>query len=216
MNHPVSIGKSITDAVQFVSKLGAECERLADLIKEEISRALLTPALVKRYKANGAWVSTRTTDEHDWVYTGVGISLPIAAKPKRLTSSFIVVQISLAGEGIAAHGNQEPLIHIGQWGTPVDFDNIMMGFPCATDSGHDLSLEHDRVFRWSHRDYEDEWCYSVRLTDINNPDDVQTQIINPLTALLSGASASQALKERKAVQYNELANQPGHYRIIDR
>ncbi|WP_282361045.1 hypothetical protein [Pseudomonas sp. PS01300] len=216
MSSPANIGNSITDAVNFVARLGGECERLTDLIKQEVSRALLTPDLAKRYKANGAWIDVSDTDEHGWVCTDVGISLPIAAKPKRLTSSYVVIQISLTGVGIEALGNHEPLVHIGQWGHPIDLEEIQMGFPCDLDSGYELSLEEGRLFKWVHSGYETEWCYSVRLTDLNCPDDVKINIIDPLKSLLLGCDVAQALSGTAAVQYVEVVSNEGQYRVIPR
>lgn len=213
---PISIGASITDAVKFMSRLAGECETLADLVKQEISRALLTPELAKYFKPSGDWITSRAMDEEGWVYTGIGISLPIASKPKRTTGSHIVVQISLAGEGIEALDNQEPLVHIGQWGCPLDFADIQMGFPCDLDSGYNLSLESGQLFRWVHTEYDNEWCYSVRLTDINCPEDVKINIISPLKSLLLGADASQALVGTCAVRYVGVGENSGQYRVLPR
>ncbi|WMY87550.1 hypothetical protein QR297_12145 [Pseudomonas shirazica] len=213
---PISVGASITDAVKFMSRLAGECETLADLLKQEISRALLTPELAKYFKPSGAWITSRTTDEEGWVYTGIGISLPIASKPKRSTTSHIVVQISLAGEGIEALDNREPLVHIGQWGWPIDFDEIQMGFPCDPVSGYDLNLESGQLFRWVHAEYDNEWCYSVRLTDINCPEDVKINIIHPLKSLLLRAEASQALAGTCAVRYVAIGENSGQYRVLPR
>jgi hypothetical protein len=213
---PTDIGKSITEAIRFVSRLGAECERLTELIKEELSRALLVPEIAKRYKAGGKWIDTRRTDESEWVYIELGTSLPIISKPKRSTGSYLVVQISLTGEGINAEGNQEPLLHIGRWGGPINFEEIQMGFPLDLDHEYDLVLEGERLFRWVHTQYENEWCYSLRLTDINSPIDVQHHIINPTKALLLGNSATEALSGTAAVRYSRVDYKDGQYRALPR
>lgn len=216
MTVPTDIGKSITEVIRFVSRLGAECERLTELIKEELSRALLVPEIAKRYKAGGKWIDIRTTDENAWVYTELGTSLPIISKPKRSTGSYFVVQISLTGEGINAEDNQEPLIHIGRWGDPIDFEELQMGFPLDLANEYDLILEDERLFRWVHTQYENEWCYSVRLTDINSPNDVQHHIINPTKALLLGNSATAALCGTAAVRYSRVDYKDGQYRVLPR
>lgn len=216
MTVPTDIGKSITEAIRFVSRLGAECERLTDLIREEMSRALLVPEIAKRFKVGGKWIDNRTTDENAWVYTELGISLPIISKPKRSTGSYLVVQISLTGEGINAEDNQEPLIHIGRWGDPIDFEELQMGFPLDLANEYDLILEDERLFRWVHTQYENEWCYSLRLTDINSPNDVQHQIINPTKTLLLGNSATEALSGTAAVRYSRVDDKDGQYRALPR
>lgn len=216
MSNPTDIGKSITEAIRFVSRLGGECERLIELIKEELSRALLAPEVAKRYKAGGKWIDRRTSDEYEWVYTELGTSLPIISKPKRSTGCYLVVQISLAGEGINAEDNHEPLLHIGRWGNSIDFEVIQMGFPLDLDNEHELVLEDERLFHWVHTQFESEWCYSVRLTDINSPSDVQNHIINPTKALLLGNSAAQALSGTAAVRYARVDKKEGHYRTLPR
>ncbi|ASV39791.1 hypothetical protein CI807_27475 [Pseudomonas sp. NS1(2017)] len=216
MTVPTDIGKSITEAIRFVSRLGAECERLTELIREEMSRALLVPEIAKRFKVGGKWIDNRTTDENAWVYTELGISLPIISKPKRSTGSYLVVQISLTGEGINAEDNQEPLIHIGRWGDPIDFEELQMGFPLDLANEYDLILEDERLFRWVHTQYENEWCYSLRLTDINSPNDVQHHIINPTKALLLGNSATEALSGTAAVRYSRVGDKDGQYRALPR
>lgn len=207
---------SITETIRFVSRLGAECERLTELIKEEMSRALLVPEIAKRYKVGGKWIDSRTTDENAWVYTELGTSLPIISKPKRSTGSYLVVQISLTGEGINAEDNQEPLIHIGRWCDPIDFEELQMGFPLDLTNEYDLILEDERLFRWVHTQYENERCYSLRLTDINSPIDVQHHIINPTKALLLGTSASEALSGTAAVRYSRVDDKDGQYRALPR
>lgn len=216
MTSPTDTGKSITDAIRFVSRLGAECEHLANLIREELSRAMLSPDVAKRYKAGGKWIDSRTTDEHEWVYTELGISLPIISKPKRSTGSYLVVQISLTGEGVNANDNHEPLLHIGQWGNPIDFEDIQMGFPIDLDTGYDLVLEDERLFRWVHTQYDSEWCYSLRLTDINSPNDVQNHIISPIKSLLLENNASRALSGTAAVRYAQVEEKAGQYRALPR
>ena len=207
-------GKSITEAIRFVARLGGECEHLIHLIKQELSEALLAKEVAKRFKAGGKWIDSRTTDDHQWVYTGLAVSMPLIAKPKRSATSYLVVQISLAGEGIDAQGNHEPMVHVGQWGNPVDFEEVLMGFPMDMDTGYQLILDNERLFRWVHERYETEWCFSLRLTDINSLHDVQHRIIRPMMALLMGESAAEALSGSAAVRYAEVEGQAGQFRTL--
>ncbi|MFP3677195.1 hypothetical protein SB725_08690 [Pseudomonas sp. SIMBA_041] len=216
MNNPYDIGKAITENIRFVSKLGEECIHLTKLIKEELSRLLLDSEVSRRYRAAGEWADTYANDEQNWVNTELGSSLPVTIKPKRSIGGFLIVQISLTGSGVDAKDNLEPLLHIGWWGNPIDFDDIQMGFPIALDNGYDLNLEDDRLFRWSHSQFENEWCYSLRLTDLNNPRDVHAYIVKPTKALLLGNNASQALSGTAAVRYKKVDEEPGQYRILPR
>src|SRR5690606_2722007 len=51
-----NIGKSITESVTFISKVGAECELLAALFTQELSSLFSGGALGKRYQAEGGWI----------------------------------------------------------------------------------------------------------------------------------------------------------------
>jgi hypothetical protein len=216
MSNPHDIGKAITENIRFVSMVGAECIHLTKLIKEELSRLLLVPEVARRYRAAGEWGDTYANDEQNWVNTELGSSLPVIIKPKRSIGGYLVVQISLTGSGVDAKDNLEPLLHVGWWGNPIDFDDIQMGFPVALDNEYDLSLEEGRLFHWSHSQFENEWCYSLRLTDINNPMDVHAYIVKPMKALLLGSGASQALSGTAAVRYIKVEDEPGQFRILPR
>ncbi|WP_421552891.1 hypothetical protein [Pseudomonas yamanorum] len=215
MSSAFEMGKSITEAVRFVSIVGAECDHLANMIREELSRMLLLPEVAGRYKAAGKWLTHYQTDAKDWVYVDFGSSLPVIVKPKRSVGGYLVFQISLSDLGIAAQGNQEPLLHVGWWTDPVDLEELKMGFPLHVDTEFDVVLEDERLFCWVKPHVENEWCYSVRLTDINNPTDVQNQIIQPMKALLLRQPASEAFKNTTVVRYAKV-EEAGQYRILPR
>jgi len=214
LNSPFEVGRSITESVRFVSNIANECEQLAKLIKEELSKLLLSPEVASRYRANGDWSDAYENDESGWLCTELAASLPVVIKPKRSTGSYLVFQISLVGYGVEAVGNAEPLLHVGWWSSPIDFDGVQMGFPLASDTG--LILEEGRLFKWGEPGEETEWCYSLRLTDINNPADVLLNIIRPMKALLLGSSAAQALSGTVAVIYEELQSVAGQFEALPR
>lgn len=206
------IGKAISENISFVSKLGAECDRLAQLIREELSRLLLTSEIARRYRVGGAWLQVNAQDAHGWVFTDISSSLPLIIRPKRSVGDYLIVQISLAGMGINAHDNHEPLIHIGRFGAAIDFNDIHMTFPLDVEDRDKPDLESPYLLRWA----PSFWCYSLRLTDINSPADVQRCIIKPVTALLLENSANKLLSEAGAVQYAKVREDPGNFRVIPR
>lgn len=218
MSSPLEIGKGITGSVAFISKVAAECENLTKLIKEEISSLLLSTEISMRYRAYGDWQNIHVQDESGWLYTEFGTSLPIAIKRKRSVSGYLFLQISLAGSGIDALDNEEPLIHFGWWANALDFDDCKMGFPLYMDPECTLTLEAERLFRWtfpgSHS--SSEWCYSVRLTDINRLEDVKKYLMAPLKALLLEQGADLALSSTAAVRYAAVEEMPGQYRVLPR
>ncbi|MDR6232783.1 hypothetical protein [Pseudomonas oryzihabitans] len=218
MSSPLEIGKGITGSVAFISKVAAECENLTKLIKEEISSLLLSAEISMRYRAFGDWHNIHEQDESGWLYTEFGTSLPITIKPKRSISGYFFFQISLAGSGIEALDNEEPLIHFGWWANPLDFDDFKMGFPLYLDPEYTVTLDTERLFRWaipgSHS--SSEWCYSVRLTDINRLEDVKKYLVAPVRALLLNQSADLALSHTAAVRYAAVEEMPGQYRVLPR
>ncbi|NBF10838.1 hypothetical protein [Pseudomonas sp. Fl4BN1] len=206
------IGKAIRENIIFVSKLGAECDRLAQLIREELSRLLLSSEVARRYRAGGEWLQVNAEDDHGWVFTDISSSLPLIIKPKRSIGDYLIVQISLTGMGVDACDNHEPLIHIGRFNAPIDFDTIHMTFPLDVEDRDGPDLENQRLLRWE----DGYWCYSLRLTDINNPADVQRCIIKPMAALLLENSAVKLLSEAGAVKYAKVPKEPGQFRALPR
>lgn len=206
------LGKAISENIAFVSKLGAECDRLAQLIREEVSRLLLTSEIARRYRAGGEWLQVNAEDDHGWVFTDISSSLPLVIKPKRSVSDYLIVQISLTGMGVDALDNHEPLIHIGRFNAPIDFDTIHVTFPLDAEERDGPDLENQRLLRWP----DGYWCYSLRLTDINSPADVQRCIINPMAALLLENSTVKRLSEAGAVRYAKVPKEPGQFRALPR
>ncbi|KPA88249.1 hypothetical protein [Pseudomonas asplenii] len=212
MNTSADIGKSIRDSFHFVSRVGAECDHLAKLIREEFSRLLLTAEIEKRYRVAGKWIDKSINDAHGWVCLEMGSSLPLIIRPKQKIGGYLFVQISLAGHGTDAKDPQGPLLHVGWWHEPIDFDEYHMGFPLVASPC--LTLEEQRLFKWTYSASETEWCYSLRLTDINSPADVQTHIIRPMKALLLGKAPADALSGTAAVRYESVNDNTGYYRIL--
>ena len=214
MSTPFDIGKGISENIRFVSMIGSECAHLTRLIREELSRLLLDPVVVTRYRAAGGWEDADDYDNHDWVCTDKAYSLPMTIRPKRLASRYIAFQLSLTGLGVEAKDNDEPLLHIAWWRDAIDLGDTKMGFPLEPGE-YDLTVEAERLFRWSHPQGDTEWCYSVRLTDLNNPMDVQTNIVKPVKALLLDDQA-QALSGTAAVRYAAVEGEPGQFRVLPR
>lgn len=210
-----NIGKSITQSVSFISKVGAECDLLADLFMQELSSLFSGGELGKRYQADGGWIKCYSEDENGWVYVGSAFSLPLIIKPKRSVGAHLAVQISLAGDTIAATGNDEPLVHVCFWSGPIDFAELYMGFPLG-DEGCVPELDEDVLFKWpALATGMQEWNYSLRLAEINSVQDVHEMIVEPVKALLLGESASDARLRslRGIVRYSAVEGEFGQYRV---
>ncbi|MFV3339164.1 hypothetical protein ACNFB1_18590 [Pseudomonas sp. NY15349] len=207
------IGKTISECISLISKVGAECEVLALMLKQELN-SLLSNGSVRKYVVAGPWEEASLTDSNQWVYTDIAYSLPVIMKPKRKIGAYLSFQISFVGTGIAALDNNQPLLHVGFWSKAVDFDECWMGFP-LDDSPR--TLEHGQLFRWTTSSESlSEWVYSLRLAEMNTMQDIQEKVVVPVTALLLGESAADAFvgTAKSIVRYCEIEGSPGQYRVV--
>ncbi|KPQ23503.1 MAG: hypothetical protein HLUCCA13_13050 [Halomonas sp. HL-48] len=209
-----NVGSTICESVRFISAVGVECERLAKLIKQEMSELLLDDEVEGFVRPGGSWIAADDMDEHCWVSTALAYSLPIIVKPKRTVSYYLVFQISLSGSGVDALNNNEPIVHIGWWTSPVDFEDYWMGFPLETDDNIKITLDENVLFRWS---CVDEWLYSIRLTEINTIQDVEMKIVKPVKALLCSKPVREALPSTLGglVHYAAIPARPGSYQVVN-
>lgn len=209
------IGKSISESVSFISTVWAECDLLATLVKQELGSLFGGAPVSKHFQAEGDWIERFKTDDHGWVYVASAHSLPLIIKPKRSVGAYLMFQISLAGDGIALVGNDQPLLHVGFWNEAVDFEEFWMGFPLEEEPA--AYLDEGALFRWPvpGKDFT-WWTYSLRLEEINNVQDVWKMIVEPVKALLLGESVSDALPQtlRGVVRYCPVEDEPGQYRVV--
>lgn len=208
------VGLSMTKGVAYVARLGEECSVLSNTIKEAISNLFESPELKGRYVVNG-WKPSARKDPGKWLITDVAYSLPVIIRPKRLPTIYVFFQISLLQDGIEAEGNARPLLHVGVWSAPVDFNDQWVGFPFADDCNAEVVDEV--LFRWpGGAGAPDEWNYSLYLDQLNSAKDVQAQIVEPLKDLiLRGTGASQQIAKLTGVVHYARADQPGfQYRVL--
>lgn len=213
-----NVGKSIVESFGFVSRVWSECENLANLLKQEVSSLINSDDEVsKLLRVDGSWIEEYNSDASGCIYTSAGHSLPIIVRPKKKVSRYLCLQISLSGDGLAAIDNSEPMIHVMWWAEPLHFEEgPWMGFPFDLDDEFRVSIDDGVLFRWPSTDVEgDEWAFSLRLTSINTPRDVEEKIVNPLRALLSGRAVKEALPLtiEGLVQYIAVDGELGNFRV---
>lgn len=183
-------GTSIYEALGFASQVYQECNTLADVLIQSLSQLLIEPEISSQYKV--AEKKHRRglrwqTDEGAYLYHSLAASLPLTRGEEHAPEFYLFFQISLAGDGMRADQNQEPLLHIGLWEYEIDFvEQSYMGFPLTEP--HDV--DKNVLLRW-----DQQWLYSLRLFSINNSTDIETKIIRPVRQLLMGGTAKQALPE---------------------
>lgn len=195
------LGKSIVESVRFVTAIGEECSRLANLIKQEISHMLLE-AFEGQYIADAKWASTSRNGAEGWVCEEFGFSLGISRPGEEPPCGWLVLQISLNGPGVAALAAPVPLVHVGFWGDALAFADFSMAFPIPLE-GYTITVEHERLLKWDQGEYS-EWTYSLPLTSLNDPTDIQRAVIAPVKALLGGTQdeAGAALAAAGALRYS--------------
>lgn len=201
MTRNADIGVSITESFSFVSSVATECEALLKMAKEEVSRMLLDADMKQAHSASGDWMLSYEEDETGWLNTELAASLALKQGRKKNPSGHVFVQISLAGYGINASNNLEPLIHVGWWHDPIVFGETQMGFPIENGKDYQLELEEGVLFRWTHKAAPNEWCYALRLTDVNTLQDVTDLVVAPLKRLLLGHSVSDVLGRLPVVRF---------------
>lgn len=216
MTNPTDIGASISDSFRLVSAVATECEAMIMVAKEEVSRMLLEPEIKQMHTASGDWLTSYQEDDTGWLNTDLAASLELKPKRKSGRKGHLFIQISLVGIGVNALNNLEPLIHVGWWHDPIVFDETQMGFPIESDASYDLQLEDEVLFRWTHKAAPDEWCYTLRLTDVNSLKDVKDRVVAPLKALLLGQPASDVLGSLPAVRFSRVDGDSGQFTMKPR
>lgn len=212
----MDIGKAITASATFLAGVYRESGNLSNLLKQQISAALLDPELKGLFRSTGPWIGAFEEDPTRCMYYSLGASLPLTRKGKRVTDCALFFQISLAGEGMAAVGCSEPLLHIGLWDEPINFSNsYYMGFPLFSEDEVAPEVDGEVLMRWQGNPPGGLWLFSLRLAAVNTPDDIQSKVVEPVKALLAGQPAEAALPVSLLgiARYRALAERDGNYSI---
>lgn len=216
------IGKTITESVRFISKVGDQIESLVIIIQEELSKAIKEMKYFNLVLDNEWGEDTRYQD-NDWVLTDYAycIGLKFKGKGNKKAAGYLGFQISLFGDGMEIEGNEEPLLHICWWDDEFDFEESNY-FGVPFDEEEEFIVQNGVLVNFTplYESVSDQrWSYSLRLTSINTPEDVKNKIAIPVLRLfnegIKGALASlDDLKEKGLVQYEQIAGQPGYLRLI--
>ena len=212
------VGKTITQAIAFVSRIGDECEALANLIKHEVSDVFLK--LNNAYKP-GEWSSSYKTDTNGWIFSDVAWTLPLTLKRKQKATAHFAFQMSFLCDNAEAGFSPEPLLHLNLWDEPTDFkQDSYMGFEMhgiAQDALARLREGGAKLFRWETGDADaDRWTFTLRLADLNHLNDVRTLICDPLTQLLADVDQGEAALDKinNVVRYRAVEEMPDYYRVV--
>ncbi|SEP96821.1 hypothetical protein SAMN05421693_11274 [Ectothiorhodospira magna] len=172
-----SIGEAIYNSVRLISKVGAEIEALATIMKNEVDQAIADGSLGDNIKIIEKWESDCWYDDNDWVVYHYKFWIGISPKNRRSKAErYLYIEFTLDPE-TAYEGElicKEPSIEISLW------DEVFDG---AEDC--DLQAQVLRNFAPDARRWTDQcWIYSIYLTSVNNVHDVKRKIIEPIAKLL--------------------------------
>lgn len=211
-------GKALSASIAFVSKVGEECEALANLIKQEISDLLGKNPLNTRYTP-GAWSSSYRTDSSGWIFSDAAWTLPLTPKRKQKPTAHLAFQMSFLCDNAEGGFSPEPLLHINLWDDPTDvrYQNYM-GFEMGGVSPKSLPRFQRgtaRLFRWeTGKGAADHWTYSLRLADINNLDDIRSLICALIATLLTNVDEGEAALDEttSVVRWTTVEDTGDYYR----
>jgi hypothetical protein len=214
------VGKTISHAIAYVSRVGEECEALANLIKSEVSDVFLKSKSSNVYKP-GEWSSSYKTDTHGWIFSDVAWTLPLTPKRKQKATAHFAFQMSFLCNNLEGGSSPEPLLHINLWDEPTDFkQDSYMGFEMHDIAQGTLARLHDggaKLFRWETGNGDaDRWTFTVRLADLNTLNDVRTLICDPLNQVLADVDQGEAALENihNVVRYRAVDEVPDYYRVV--
>lgn len=207
-------------SIALLSKVGEECEALANLIKQELSDLLRKSPLDTLYKP-GEWSSSYRTDTSGWIFSDAAWTLPLTPKGKRKATAHLAFQMSFLCDAASGGFSPEPLLHINLWDDPTDvkYENYM-GFAMRDISPRSMARLQDgtaRLFRWeTENGAADRWTYSLRLAEINTLDDIRNQICALIRTLLANVDEGEAALDdvSSVVRWLALEDMPDHYRVV--
>ncbi|MEN9492193.1 MAG: hypothetical protein RJA63_2642, partial [Pseudomonadota bacterium] len=134
-------------------------------------------------------------DGSGWLYAHHAMSFPL--KKKRNSSQeadmYLGYQISLLADSLLPD-DKFPMVHVFLWSVLNDLEDYRVRFPF--DDG---KLEADRLITWANGDAskwtDRDWTFSLRLTSLNNRQNLVESVINPALALLQMKTAIEALPD---------------------
>ena len=205
----VTTGQNITRSVELLDAAGQEINNLLSLTQTLLSEALddELESLGKKLLIDESWTETDKYTDSGWTFSDHAMSLPLYSHHKRNSAdAYLVVQVSLSGSGAEIPGNPaEPVVHIYLTDEEPDLDEWVF---TAMDT-QEGDVHHGVLIDWNpaiETWVDQNWAYSLRLTSLNNLNDVRNKIVSPVLALLSTddlASVSDSLIDVEGIVHYE-------------
>ncbi len=196
-------GKIWTQCIRLAStafnEVNALIESLDELLEEEFSDTSEAhlPKLVVDWEDGTGW------DDSEWIYVNYASYYPLKAKGpgNKRASSYLGYQISLDGEGMAASGNHEPLLHLFVMNEePEVVDGLAITFDIGAEDNIEYVPHKDEYLMckggehsaaWTRQD----WFFSLRLAGLESVDDLKQFAVKPVMDLLAGKSPETIWKD---------------------
>lgn len=188
--------KQVYQAFNFITKLGAELEALADAIENAITLEMKN---LEGWPTIESFQRDSRMDDFEWVHTDYGgtITLKKRANSRNLNDIVsIFYQMSLCGDGVDPEFG-EPMLHIASWGEDeLDFGNgYYLSFPYSAqnyeyeDKPAPEFLAYNKVtFESNEIWHKSMWAYSLKLMQIQDTSDVKNYIAQPILKILQAGS----------------------------
>lgn len=201
-------GQIIFQVFHTVERIGKEIDSLLTLMENEIASTFPKSQNRNQPKIVTKWNTIHRESENQWTYTDAGGYIGIGKthdKPKR----HINFQISLNGDGMCGElcHNQVPLLHVALWGDRLDFDEDFYFSLANIHNDNNPTLVDGVLFSWEDNasDWSDqEWAYSLKLTSVNNIEDVKHKIIKPFFSFLEKGVDTAILKKIEGIIHYEM------------
>lgn len=190
---------NLVRAFDLVSKCNSEIEGLTktlnELFEEELGQ--LPPNL--KFKYQGEPINGCGYDASEYLTTDHAWSFPLKQKFKNRSADpdmYIGYQVSMCGTRIFPD-EKAPMLHVFFWEGAIDFDECYVNFPLDEDST--LSIDSSRLLVWGEKTpsnwMERQWTFSIKLTTMNNRQNLLESVVKPALALMEMKPAKEALPD---------------------
>ncbi|WP_308388526.1 hypothetical protein [Acidithiobacillus sp. AMEEHan] len=180
-------GKNLVSCFDVVNQTWKEVGLMSDRLTAMLSKEIVENKL--------RIADDEVSDEDDLAeffkdYSNVKIGLakciPVKTRGARKPDLYFGFQISLAGNLIDFHGNEDPIVYMIRFSHEFGFGHWYFKFPLAKDEDDlDFNVENEVVLRWKN---DGSIAYGVKLLSLKNEHDLLDLCVKPLMSLHNGNS----------------------------
>lgn len=212
-------GRRLAACFRAASSYCLEINALRESLNDLFSREIVKADWPYRFVSPG--VALEKHDKSGWMITDIAYSLPLFRRRKGRPSAnpdfYLSYQISLCGNGISMGDNEEPLVHVCFWTTPLDFDEENYMFYPLSKLGNP-TIKSRRLLVWPVPNNDNrtdvEWTFSVPLLSLDSSQSLLNRIVHPAIALATEVDLQRAFGEEQSalVEYDDEVAMPavGH------